>query len=245
MESIAAGPLSNEVRVFQGMGKIIGNQPAPYRGLSGPPGPKSQKSLENVSRGLRPRDPKKSPKSPRTLQKHSPDTFRRLSGDFPHCPRDFFETFWGPGASRPGRHFRDFFGISGPRDLCKGRAGSKKKSAQRGSFGPDVPADIRQELRSCPPSLLQKQPERRLRLWEHKNLEWPPAPQKAVSRAPRKAPSQPRAFSRAPPKAPQGLRAFLRAPLSAILLQEKCLLRRGPSVSFFGGVIRFPRTLSY
>ena len=106
----------------------VGNQPAPYRGLPGPPGPKCRKSLENVSRGLRPRNPKKSPKIPGTLKKHSPDTFRRLSGDFPDCPRDFFETFWGPGAGGPGRHFRDSFGISGPegpRELCKGRAGSQ------------------------------------------------------------------------------------------------------------------------
>ena len=80
-----------------------------------------------------PRDPKKSPESPGTLQKHSPDTFRRLSGDFPDCPRDFLETFWGPGAGGPGRHFRDFFGISGPKgpgDLCKGLAGSQALGPQ-------------------------------------------------------------------------------------------------------------------
>ena len=118
--TIFRGPVGNVPR--------IGNQPAPYRGLSGPPGPKCRKSLENVSRDLRPRAPKKSPKSPGTLQKHSPDTFRRLSGDLPDCPRDFFETFGGLGAGGLGRHFRDFFGISGaegPRDLCKGRAGSQ------------------------------------------------------------------------------------------------------------------------
>ena len=84
--------------------KIIGNRPAPYRGLSASR-PKCRKSLENVSWGLRPQDPKKSPKSPGTLQKHSPNTFRRLSGDFPDCPRDFFETFCGPGPEAP----RDIF----------------------------------------------------------------------------------------------------------------------------------------
>ena len=124
-------PAPQEQYNLKNLGELVffvGNQPAPYRGLSAPPGPKYRKSLENVSRGLRPRDPKKSPKSPGTLQKHSPDTFRRLSEDFPDCPRDFFETFWGPGAGGPGRHFRDSFGISGPegpRDLCKGRAGSQ------------------------------------------------------------------------------------------------------------------------
>ena len=39
------------------------------------------------------RTPKTLKKVSGTLQKHSPDTFRRLSGDFPDCPRDFFETF--------------------------------------------------------------------------------------------------------------------------------------------------------
>ena len=62
----------------------FGNQPAPYRGLSGPPGPKCRKSLENVSRDLRPWDPTKSPKSPgdspKTLSRHFTETLRRLPG---------------------------------------------------------------------------------------------------------------------------------------------------------------------
>ena len=46
----------------------VGNQPAPYRGLSGPPGPKSQTSLENVSPGPQ-KVPKKSQgQSKNTLQ---------------------------------------------------------------------------------------------------------------------------------------------------------------------------------
>ena len=57
-------------------GLSVGNQPAPYRALSGPPGPKCRKSLENVSRGLRPRDPKKSQKS----LGDSPGSLRRVSG---------------------------------------------------------------------------------------------------------------------------------------------------------------------
>ena len=89
------------------------------------------RNAEKVSKmSLGPQDPKKSPKSPGALQKHSPDTFRRLYRDLPDCPRDFFETFWGPGAGGPERRFGDFFGISGPEgpgDLCKGRAGSQYK----------------------------------------------------------------------------------------------------------------------
>ena len=41
---------------------------------------------------------------------------------------DFLETFSGSRAAGSGRHFQDFFGISGPecpRDPCKGRAGSQ------------------------------------------------------------------------------------------------------------------------
>ena len=46
-----------------------------------------------------------------------PESLRKVSGE---C----FGTFW----RLFGRHFRDFFGVSGPegpRDLCKGRAGSQ------------------------------------------------------------------------------------------------------------------------
>ena len=92
-------------------------------------GPKCRTSLEMSLGASGPGTPKSLQKSPGTLQKHSPNTFRRLSGDLPDCPRDFFETFWGPGAGGPGKHFRDFFGISGsegPGDLCKGRAGSQE-----------------------------------------------------------------------------------------------------------------------
>ena len=52
------------------------------------------------------------------------ETFSRLFGLF----RDFFQTFWGPGAGGPGRLFPDFFGISGPeglRDSCSSREGSQ------------------------------------------------------------------------------------------------------------------------
>ena len=58
-----------------------------------------------------------------TVRKDSFDTLWRLSGGFPDCSPDFLETFRGCGAGDPGIHFRDFFGISGPkslRDLCKG-----------------------------------------------------------------------------------------------------------------------------
>ena len=94
--------------------------PAPYRGSVGPFGPEMPKSLKNVSRGLRPGAPKKSPKSfgdsPKTLSRHFPETLRRL----PTLSRDFLETFSGPLAGGPGRHFRDFFSISGPKAVRGG-----------------------------------------------------------------------------------------------------------------------------
>ena len=80
--------------------------------LPGPPAPGPQK-VSKKSRG-------QSGKSPESLGKVSGECFWSIP--------DFLETFWGPGAGGPGRHFRDLFGISGPegpRDLCKGRAGSQ------------------------------------------------------------------------------------------------------------------------
>ena len=50
------------------------------------------------------------------------------AGHFRDFFPDFLETFSGSLDGGPGRHFRDFFGISGPegpRDPCKGRAGSQ------------------------------------------------------------------------------------------------------------------------
>ena len=44
------------------------------------------------------------------------------------CSRNFVETFRDSGSGGPGRYLRDFFGVSGPkgpRDLCKGQAGSQ------------------------------------------------------------------------------------------------------------------------
>ena len=108
---------------------------APCRGLSGPSGTKGQKSLENVSGpGTRKVAKKSREQGEKTLSTLS---FRRLSGDFPDCSRDFLETFRGS----PGRHFRDVFwhfGREGPRDLCKGRAGSQclaEKSTVVGLLG--------------------------------------------------------------------------------------------------------------
>ena len=80
----------------------IANEPAPYRGLSGPSGPKCRKNLENVSRGLRPRNPEKSPKSlgnsPKRLFRHSPETFRTV-------PETFWRLFGVPGLEAPGDIF--------------------------------------------------------------------------------------------------------------------------------------------
>ena len=56
------------------------------------------------------------------------------------CSRDFLETFRDPRAGVPGRHVRDFFGISGerPRDVCKGR---RRKGQDVNSCNSDHPRD--------------------------------------------------------------------------------------------------------
>ena len=113
------------------MTQKVGNQPAPLQRSLGPSGPEIKKKVSKMSPGA------SGPGTPKSLKKVS-GTVREVSGESPEsvwrvfldCPRDFLETFWGPGAGGPGRHFRDFFGISGPegpRDLCKGRAGSQAK----------------------------------------------------------------------------------------------------------------------
>ena len=74
--------------------------------------------LTGVSWGLRARNAEKISKmssggsgfgTPKSFQKvlgtdrkHSSVTFRRLSEDFPDCPRDFLETCRGSGAGAPG-----------------------------------------------------------------------------------------------------------------------------------------------
>ena len=64
----------------------------------------------------------------RPLQRSLVPPGPKVSGECFWSIPGLFGDFWGPGAGGPGRHFRDFFGISGPegpRDLCKGRAGSQ------------------------------------------------------------------------------------------------------------------------
>ena len=74
----------------------VGNQPAPYRALSGLPDPKCRESLENVSWGLRPGTPKKSPKS-RGQSGKSPESLRKVSGVcFWTVPKTFWRLFRGP-----------------------------------------------------------------------------------------------------------------------------------------------------
>ena len=119
----------------------FGNQPAPCRGLPGPPGPKCRKSLENVSWGLLFWDPKKSQKKSGGQSGKSQESLRKVSGEcFWSVPGLFGDCLGsGPG---PGRHFRDFFGISGPEgpgDLCKGRAGSQYQIYLLGIFPGNVP----------------------------------------------------------------------------------------------------------
>ena len=62
-------------------------------------------------------------------------TVREVSGESPEsvwrvfldCPRDFLETFWGPGAGGPGRHFWDFLGF---------RARRARETSVRGGLVP-------------------------------------------------------------------------------------------------------------
>ena len=93
-------------------GSFVGSQPAPCRGLSGPPGPKCRKSLENVSWGLRPRDPKSLKKvsgTVREVSRESPESVWRV---FLECSGTFWRLFGVPGRrhretfSRLFRHLR-------------------------------------------------------------------------------------------------------------------------------------------
>ena len=86
----------------------------------------------------RPRNPEKSPKSLGnslgSLRRGSGKSRKSLFGLFPRLFGDFP---WGSRTGGPGRHFRDFFGISGPkgpRDLCKGRAGSQDIPKKQGVY---------------------------------------------------------------------------------------------------------------
>ena len=86
----------------------------------GASGPGPQKGLQKVSGRVW------------EVSGESPESVWRVFWD---CPRDFLETFSGSRAGGFGRHFRDFFGLSGPegvRDPCKGRAGSQQKDAKSG-----------------------------------------------------------------------------------------------------------------
>ena len=96
-----------------------------------------------VSRALRAREtPKKvwkkvsgasgrgTPKSLEKVSKKSEKSGKSLENVCLGLLRDFLQTFWDPGAGGPGRHFSDFFGISGPegpRDSCSSREGSQSQ----------------------------------------------------------------------------------------------------------------------
>ena len=92
---------------------------------SGPEMPK--KSRKCLPGPPAPRPQKVSTKSRRQSGK-SPESLRKVSGECVWSVLGLLGDFLGPRGRRPGRHFRDFFGISDPegaRDLCKGRAGSQ------------------------------------------------------------------------------------------------------------------------
>ena len=88
--------------LLQSIARAIGvaNQPAPYRGLSGP------KSLENVSRGLQPRNPEKVSKKSREQSGKSPESLRKVSTEsFRTVPETFWRLFGVSGPEAPGGIF--------------------------------------------------------------------------------------------------------------------------------------------
>ena len=97
----------------------------PLQRSLGPFAPEMPKKSRKCLPGPPAPEPRKVSKQSREQSGKSPESVERVFSD---CSRDFLETFRGSGAGGPGRHFRDFFGISGakgPRDLCKGRTGSQ------------------------------------------------------------------------------------------------------------------------
>ena len=73
---------------------------------------KCRKSLENVSRTPPAPEPPKVSGTVWEVSRESPESLERVSSD---RSWHFLETFGVAGASGPGRYFRDFFGISGPK----------------------------------------------------------------------------------------------------------------------------------
>ena len=100
-----------------------GNQPAPYRGLSGPLSPKCRKSLENVCQGLRPWGPQKSPK----VWDSQKNTLQTLFGDSPETSQTVPETFVAGG---PGDIFEIFSAF---------RARRARETLARGGLVPNKP----------------------------------------------------------------------------------------------------------
>ena len=104
----------------------LGTSP-PLTGVSQALRPEMPKSLENVSQGLwlgSPKSLQKVRKKSKTLSRHFPETLRRL----PRLSPRLFGDFFGSPGRRPRETFSRVFGISGPegpRDPCKGRAGSQ------------------------------------------------------------------------------------------------------------------------
>ena len=104
-------PFSATAKTYPLLICLSGNPNRPtYRGLSPSRPEMPKKKSRKCLPGPEAPEPRNSPKVSGTVRKHSPDTFRRLSRDFPDCPRDFL----GCGGQRPKGHLRDFFGISVP-----------------------------------------------------------------------------------------------------------------------------------
>ena len=107
----------------------VGNQPAPYRGLSGPPGPKSPKKSRKCLPGPPAPGPQKVSKKSRGQSKN---TLQTLSGDSPETsrtvPETFLRLFGVPGPEAPGDIFETFLGF---------RARRARETSVRGGLVPN------------------------------------------------------------------------------------------------------------
>ena len=113
--------------VFVPMRVSIGNQPAPYRGLPGPPCPKCRKVSKVSPRTLPAPGPQKVSKKSRGQSGKSPESLRKVFGECFWSALGLFGDFLGSPGLRPRETFSRLFGISGPEGpkyLCKGHAGS-------------------------------------------------------------------------------------------------------------------------
>ena len=101
----------------------------PLQRSLGPSGPEIPKKSRKCLPGPPAPGPQKVSKKSRGQSGKSPESLRKVSGEcFWTVPGTFWRLKCLPGPEAPGDILVYFFGISGPegpRDLCKGRAGSQ------------------------------------------------------------------------------------------------------------------------